>query len=383
MKMVIVVVMMVVVVSQVSGFNLEETNLLCSVLRAGERVLNSTAVNDKLKKDIKDTLYGTNDGVHFDKKGKVTIRGRCFTQGLRSPLCTYRRNLGCFAASVVGTFTCICTPGTAVRGGKLCGESDWNGQTWSGNTVRLAETTTLFQDVWEKIIKRCLAGKDNMQNDKDELETLQDAVRRVRDNLHEAGGFFYLGGNEGGGCIVNNRFPQGICAAYEKRQNRDKNNVTIPWADKIQKAVENAKRALQQPASQTIYSNTDPTTVSQETTIPAKVIERTIESGANEQLSASEKQSLQDSPTSSEALQNPSAEGREHIPHQPLTEEKTLTRRKRDAAITNPENIQSDEQRTQDAHTDKEKKNDEFIFSPLTSGSKIINMECLLLPALF
>ncbi|CCD16830.1 unnamed protein product [Trypanosoma congolense IL3000] len=231
-------------------YNRDAFNELCEITRNTSTLL-------RLHGDygpLKESIYGTKGRIAlFTEDGKVDSPWGC-TSGIsgRSVYCnhyagnpgfawSFGRN-GCFAESLVGAMVCICAPGKAGPT-NLCGVSDvGSGKRWSGNFNGGRIDNALLKDLWLKVIKNCTEGNKSEQGYAEEFEYLKEYLKNIRRKIHKGSGFFYFGG-ENGKTVCGAEKAEDVCARY---QGRNDNEANIPWADKIEKALEQMKPAIYQ-----------------------------------------------------------------------------------------------------------------------------------------
>ncbi|CCD16829.1 Variant surface glycoprotein [Trypanosoma congolense IL3000] len=239
-----------------NGINGEVYDLLCNVTGSASALLKLNEGDGVVQSTLGDAVYGKGSRAQFSPTGTVSLSRRFGVSPTgRGPLCTYYRGTqarvmdGCFTESLFGVLMCVCTPGEG-SSGNLCGVeiSKYKGGVWSSNFNR-ALPTDLLNEVWEKVIKNCTgsgAGQDIAQY----VEDLKIAVNKVRNSLTSGKishtDYFYLGekDNESNCNGVNGK---NICAAYQIN-GKKKENVNIPWADKIDIAVSKIKPKVSRPA---------------------------------------------------------------------------------------------------------------------------------------
>ncbi|CCD14596.1 Variant surface glycoprotein [Trypanosoma congolense IL3000] len=233
-------------VSPVDDYNKDVFNNLCGITKRASSILRLQEWNANVKHDLEEAIYGKRERAQFNKDGEVDFGGDCdlFDSG-RSQLCSFKgrgnqgtgRN-GCFADSLIGTVLCICTPGNN-NPKDLCslGGLETVG-VWSGWELREHEKN-LFKKVWEKIKERCTSVTRSELIREDHSRTLKKAVTNVTSKLrYDNKGYFYLSGDGAGDCSGTNR--GNICSAYK---GSDKGIAKVPWADKINEAIEKLETA--------------------------------------------------------------------------------------------------------------------------------------------
>ncbi|CCD13070.1 Variant surface glycoprotein [Trypanosoma congolense IL3000] len=255
------VVVLSVVMSLGSGHNEDAFKVLCDVLRSTERLLSTNTISEPSKSVLEEALYGKSGRILTVKNGMVSVNRNSICQTNRGLLCTFygggARNYGCFAESLAGTLLCTCTPGQSGGSKGFCGlENFQNADAWTvGGRTPLEQKENLFQKVWDNVIKKCSHGNGNVHSTEDKVGDLETAVQKVRGTLKQGprgkNNFFYLGEPVGcNGCSGSN--PRDVCAAYHTGRTNDKHTVHIPWANTIENALSDLKKALKPKAPETV-----------------------------------------------------------------------------------------------------------------------------------
>ncbi|CCD12093.1 unnamed protein product [Trypanosoma congolense IL3000] len=184
--------------------NADESKLLCDVLRMARGILNNT--KEIHKKDLKDAIYGSSEtNYEFGEDGKVSGGSRCISQNLRTQLCTYNGQEGCYAQSLLGTLFCVCTPGgkTSTEG-TLCETAlaNYGGKGWWDQSQEDARTE-LFKKVWAHVVEACHCLEEMEQTYDERLEALSTAVQKARKQIKngvKSGSPYSLRGSGTGEC---------------------------------------------------------------------------------------------------------------------------------------------------------------------------------------
>ncbi|CCD12293.1 Variant surface glycoprotein [Trypanosoma congolense IL3000] len=220
--------------------NYEESKLLCNVFTAATESLRKA----KNKRQLTDAIYGAGGSIKFRDDGSIEKDGNFFGQiGWRSVLCDYHekdvrlalraRSNGCLAESLVGTFSCVCTPGDKNAQG-LCGMKDLGSfGTWSGSFSGNELNQTLFKGVWNKLNEICNDGSENEQDYREKLKNLRRSVERIRRKIEASNGIGSLVLGQGRRIPCSGETTRHICAVYQEESGRP----DTPWVKKIEVAL--------------------------------------------------------------------------------------------------------------------------------------------------
>ncbi|CCD15255.1 Variant surface glycoprotein [Trypanosoma congolense IL3000] len=244
-----------------SGYNIEESKILCDLLGAVEDVRKNIILREALKDSLKDAIYGSAHHNALIEGGGRVVKSRSCGKSFfgRGVFCNHKRGDGCFAQSLIGTFLCVCTPGQINRDRSLCGVGvqRYGRTTWSGGFVVSQNTQALFEKVFDKVIKNCNGGSQNNQGNAEKLKQLRSALETFNEKLKPGtiSGkiFLYFGGkNKTSGC--SGLSETDLCAAYEGYGDGSA-NVNIPWLTKIRKALEDLE-AVERARTNVIHTQT-------------------------------------------------------------------------------------------------------------------------------
>ncbi|CCD16188.1 Variant surface glycoprotein [Trypanosoma congolense IL3000] len=245
------------------GHNHDVYKDLCEISRAASSALQGRGAGE-MKKKLEEAIYGIVGRARFDENGNLQIGRKC-ASGFngRGIFCKYSSmdrgwNMGdgCYAESLVGAFMCLCAPGSEQsRVDNLCGVDvrGYTNDAWYGSFSTQEDVSTLFQNVWKHAIKKCIEGKEHVNSEAEELQNLEKAVKEVRRKIERKKGgsnFYFLG--ESGSC--DGRSGRDVCAAYQKKGSK----VEIPWAKKIEAAVDELKKIIKQQAETPTLLNSAP-----------------------------------------------------------------------------------------------------------------------------
>ncbi|CCD14388.1 Variant surface glycoprotein [Trypanosoma congolense IL3000] len=207
---------------------------LCDITEKAFLLLKLSKNNAQVNQSLEAAIYGTDDRAHFDRDGGLTSTKGCSIWNYgRSQVCNFQNSGGCFAESLLGSLLCLCIPGKS-DAKNMCGVDDldtsafWSG--WSGPD----EKENLFKNVWGNIKKKCTKEYGNVIGGEKNLKELKSAVDTIRDDaIRDYNGYFYFGGILTSDCSGSEK--KNVCVKYKMDSN---GNVAIPWADKINEAIQ-------------------------------------------------------------------------------------------------------------------------------------------------
>ncbi|CCD11941.1 unnamed protein product [Trypanosoma congolense IL3000] len=293
--------------------------------------------NPEVRQNLDEVIYGKHSRARFDNDGKVEPTWKCgVPQNGRSVLCHHHKRGsgwdGCFSESLVGTIICICTPGKKGNSiASLCGANitQYRG-TWWGSTHTLEDKKSLFKEVWNTTIQKCLVESKSNRHGARGWERLEKSLTEIKNNLTpgKIGKITYLGGNAAGSCIGIDETD--VCVAYP---GKGKDNVKIPWLEKIEETVRKFHQRVTEKHLTPAPAETGPAEPSAAPMLAAEIADQAIQpqnaphvadgQPENEELETETSESTKSSEEapksrrkrSTTTTPNPSPTDTPHIPH--------------------------------------------------------------------